>query len=986
MLKRWLSGALALVLTLGLFVAMPPKASAATVLTSSDALVSVLKKMEGFVSKPYWDYAQYTVGYGTKCPDDKLEEYRKNGIPKEEAEELLKKELKKAETAINNMAATYDLTFKQNEFDALVSFTYNCGTGWTKEYSGYFNAAVRSGDKSNAFLYGLCLWSTAGGEYILVDRRMCEANMYINGEYRAPNAGGELYPENFRWVFLDGNGGSVRYKIYAYDGNNPQSIDAAFSATPKGTDKDGDSFSYTFAGWYTEGGKKITKLDNSLPRGETLFAKWKDPSGKIVDVTKEEPPAETPATKIQVKVTGDVVNIRSGPGTNYGVVDTVTEGMTLTVTEIKETSTYTWGKISNGWLCLDYTDYSGSLVITRQPASVAVPSGEKASVSLSATGTGLSYQWYIKNAGSKKFSKSSIKKSTYAVTMDSTKNGREIYCVVTDEKGNSVKSETATLYMGKPLQITTQPKSKTAVIDASVSVSVTAKGEGLKYQWYYCNYGTDTFLRSSTTTSSYKTTMSKARHGRKLYCVITDKYGNKVTTNTVTIKSATALVTKQPASVTAAVGKSVSVTVEAAGKGLSYQWYIRDAGSKKFSKSSIKSATYKTTMTEARDGRELYCVITDAAGKTAKTKTVTIQRDKQLYIIQQPASVLAARNQIATVKMWVNGVGLKYQWYLRNPGGKTFSKSSVTESSYTMKMDEKYNGREVYCKITDATGKTVKTNTVGIYIDNSPFIITQPKNATAVNGQKATVQVVANGKGLKYQWYFKNAGSSKFSKASIKSATYSVPMTEDRDGRELYCVITDAAGNVLQTKTVKLTMLDAITITQKPKNKSVPNGKKVTVSVKAEGNDLTYQWYYKNAAMTKFAVSSTTTASYTTTMNATRHNRQLYCIITDCYGNTVKTNTVTIKSSTAVITRQPKNVSVANKKTAKVQLSADGPDLTYQWYYKNENMSKFLPSSTKTATYTTVMNATRHNRQLYCVVTDAAGNSVKSKTVTISMK
>ena len=986
MLKRWLSGVLALVLTLGLIVTMPPKASAATVLTSSDALISVLKKMEGFSSKPYWDYAQYTVGYGTKCPDDKLEEYRKNGIPQDEAEKLLKTELKKAETAINNLAATYDLTFKQNEFDALVSFTYNCGTGWTKEYTGFFNTAVRNGDKSNAFLYGLCLWSTAGGEYILIDRRMCEANIYINGEYRAPNAGGELYPENFRWVFLDGNGGSVRYKIYAYDGENPQSIDAAFSATPKGTDKDGESFSYTFAGWYTEGGAKITKLNNSLSRGETLYAKWKDPNGKIVDVTKEEPPAETPDEKIKVKVTGDVVNVRSGPGTDYGVVDTVTEGMTLTVTEIKETSTYTWGKISSGWLCLDYTDYSGSLAITRQPASVTVPKGEKAAVSLAATGTDLSYQWYIRNAGSKKFSKSSIKKSTYSVTMDSAKNGREIYCVVTDKKGNSVTSETVTLYMGKPLQITTQPKNKTAVIDASVSVSVKASGDGLKYKWYYCNYGSNTFQVSSLTSSTYRTTMSKERHGRKLYCVITDKYGNKVTTNTVTIKSATALITKQPASVTAAVGKTASVTVEAAGKDLSYQWYIRNAGSKKFSKSSIKSAKYSVTMAEERDGRELYCVITDAAGKTAKTKTVTVKMDKDLYIIQQPASVIAAEGQTVTVKMWVNGAGLSYQWYVRNPGAKNFSKSSITESTYTIQMNEKRSGREVYCKITDATGKTVKTNTVGIYIDNSPFIITQPKNATAVNGQKATVQVVANGKDLKYQWYFKNAGGTKFSKASIKSAKYSVTMNEERDGRQLYCVITDAAGNVLQTKTVKLTMLDAITITQKPKSESVPNGKKVTVSVKAEGNDLTYRWYYKNAGSTKFSASSVTTASYTVTMDGSHHNRQLYCLITDCYGNTEKTNTVTIKSTTAVITTQPKNATAVNGQKATVQVVADGKDLKYQWYFKNAGGTKFSKASIKSATYSVTMTEERDGRQLYCIVTDAAGNSVQSKTVTISMK
>ena len=49
------------------------------ILTSDDA-IEILKLEEGFSTYPYWDYAQWTVGYGTRCPDDKLEEYRKNGL------------------------------------------------------------------------------------------------------------------------------------------------------------------------------------------------------------------------------------------------------------------------------------------------------------------------------------------------------------------------------------------------------------------------------------------------------------------------------------------------------------------------------------------------------------------------------------------------------------------------------------------------------------------------------------------------------------------------------------------------------------------------------------------------------------------------------------------------------------------------------------------------------------------------------------------
>jgi len=72
-----------------------------------------------------------------------------------------------------------------------------------------------------------------------------------------------------------------------------------------------------------------------------------------------------------------------------------------------------------------------------------------------------------------------------------------------------------------------------------VNVSVNANGFDLTYQWYYKDKGTDEFrYTSSTTGDTYRIQMTDARAGRQLYCVVTDKYGNTVKTNTVTIGKA----------------------------------------------------------------------------------------------------------------------------------------------------------------------------------------------------------------------------------------------------------------------------------------------------------------------------------------------------------------------------------------------------------------------------------------------------------------
>ncbi len=81
---------LSLLLVLCLVWGLTSSVRAEGAMTVSDELVEVLKTMEGFSAKPYWDYKQWTVGYGTECPEEKRAEYEKNGIPLEEAEALLR--------------------------------------------------------------------------------------------------------------------------------------------------------------------------------------------------------------------------------------------------------------------------------------------------------------------------------------------------------------------------------------------------------------------------------------------------------------------------------------------------------------------------------------------------------------------------------------------------------------------------------------------------------------------------------------------------------------------------------------------------------------------------------------------------------------------------------------------------------------------------------------------------------------------------------
>ena len=58
-----------------------------------------------------------------------------------------------------------------------------------------------------------------------------------------------------------------------------------------------------------------------------------------------------------VRVTTDVLNVRTGAGTNYNIVTTVKMNEVYTIVEEKIVSNDIWGRLISGcgWICLTYT-------------------------------------------------------------------------------------------------------------------------------------------------------------------------------------------------------------------------------------------------------------------------------------------------------------------------------------------------------------------------------------------------------------------------------------------------------------------------------------------------------------------------------------------------------------------------------------------------------------------------------------------------------
>ena len=531
------------------------------------------------------------------------------------------------------------------------------------------------------------------------------------------------------------------------------------------------------------------------------------------------------------------------------------------------------------------------------------------------------------------------------------------------------------------LKITAQPKTAYVQRGKTAKVTVKAAGDGLTYTWYVKDKGQTKYTKSSASGSTYSTTMSNTRKDRMLYCVVRDVWGEEIKTKTVYLRMA-ATVSAQPKSAAVKAGETAEVSVKAVGDGLTYAWYIAAPGSDSFTKStSCTGTTYSVQMTESRSGRQVYCVVKDKYGKTAKTNTVVLDMYVPVKITAQPKAAYVQRGKTAKVTVKAEGFGLTYQWYVKNAGTSSYKTSSVTGPTYSTKMTDAARDRMIYCVVTDMFGEKVKTKTVSLRMAAS--ITAQPKHMGGKAGEKVKTTVKAMGDGLTYTWYVKNAGEKKFTKSSVKTASYSVTLSEKTDGRQVYCVVKDKYGKTAKSDTVRFGL--PVKITTQPKTAYVKWQKTADVTVEADGDGLTYTWYVKQKGEKKYTKTSQTAAAYSVKMDGDSRDSMVYCVVKDQYGYSVKSKTVSLRTA-ATVTGSPYDEWEGAGTIVTLRVWAQGDGLTYTWYYKDRNDKSF--TKIKSATdreYEFKMTEEASGRQFYCVVKDKYGNTAKSKAAKVTV-
>lgn len=341
MKNRFLCGLLAVCLLVAMLPATVITASADT-RTVSENLIAVLKQLEGFSANAYVSGGQWSIGYGTAGSPGQT-------ITEAEADKALRDHLKAVEDKLNAFDAGWNLKLTQQQFDALASLSYNVGTGWMNT-SGRLRDAITGKASEDKFLFGMSLWANNGTspDPGLLQRRMAEADIYLNGVYGKKSG-------TYTYTIFDANGGTAgsggedKMQGYRRDGSTQILVaDPTLSGC-------------TFAGWFTQrsGGTRVTALDSSTA-GVTLYAQYSsNGSTGWTGGTELEGSDGTTAVIAQgtMKCTS-YVNVRKGPGTNYTILARAVAGSQVEIYQTKWVGSSQWGRMTNGWICMDYVSLS----------------------------------------------------------------------------------------------------------------------------------------------------------------------------------------------------------------------------------------------------------------------------------------------------------------------------------------------------------------------------------------------------------------------------------------------------------------------------------------------------------------------------------------------------------------------------------------------------------------------------------------------------
>ncbi|MBE6414716.1 MAG: hypothetical protein E7035_09255 [Verrucomicrobiaceae bacterium] len=448
----------------------------------------------------------------------------------------------------------------------------------------------------------------------------------------------------------------------------------------------------------------------------------------------------------------------------------------------------------------------------------------------------------------------------------------------------------------------------------TLSVKCTSKSD-VSYKWEVDKQDGNGFVEEKTKTETYTAKASSNMNGWVYRCTMSNGIDDVTVEGKLTILEPVSNVEISSVPAYFKVGDPLSISVEALGDELSYQWEYYNPQSKSWTvlfNSLDDAISEDSSSNEGEDG----FIDADGNGIADNLEGAEDAPSGDEPADDEPkATIEGARSAVLTVsELFARDNNAQYRCVVSNNGSTATSKpiKVVVVAQPTYELDKKH----------------------------APEAFVGGKATFAIKASKIAKDQTGT---LKYQWYKNGVAIEKATKAS-----YTTLPLEDVDFKDVYyCkILVDVKGetaNLLQTEDFKITKLFNAKVATSPADFIAEDGGEATfkVSVTAEsGTKITYQWQVCTAGADPTVEKNWKSASgKTETLVLKKVNVKLSGNLYRCKvsndGNKKDPDVsdwakLEVKAP-AIVKTQPKAITAYETKIASFAVVAQGYKVKYQW-------------------------------------------------------
>jgi hypothetical protein len=394
--------------------------------------------------------------------------------------------------------------------------------------------------------------------------------------------------------------------------------------------------------------------------------------------------------------------------------------------------------------------------ISVQPSDTSAVAGNAATLSVTASGPDIAYQWQVSIDGGTTWTNvAGATQAGYTTPPTALADSGKRYRVIVSAAGISVNSSAVQLTVTPAVVVpalTVQPAAQTATAPGPATFSVTASGTSPSYQWQRSTDGGATFTDiAGATAAGYSTGATSTTMDGERYRVVVSNSAGSVTSNAVvlTVKPTpvAAAFTTQPTNQSVTTGSAAAFTVVATGTPApTLQWQRSTDGGSTFSNiAGATDPTFNTGLTTLSQNAERYrAVATNGAGSaTSNAATLTVNAAPQApTITTQATSQTVTAPATATFTATAAGVPTPtWQWQVSSDNALSFANiNGATGASYTTPATTLADSGKYF--------RAVATNASGSASTNAVTLTVNPSVATGWQGPPTPLHADGSGLGL----------------------------------------------------------------------------------------------------------------------------------------------------------------------------------------------------------------------------------------------